>query len=101
MKEGGLDAGSNDREGGYIEGRRRAYIDMLHAAAKGLGYDEPLAKLAALITEREEAIAKLRQVCADFGDNTWTDDLHLADIIESGLTRSLNEARVAAEEHDE
>jgi hypothetical protein len=35
--------------------------------------------------ERKEAIAKLREVCEEFGDNDWEDSLHLADIIEKHL----------------
>jgi hypothetical protein len=77
------------REAGYIEGKRRAYIDLLHLAAKGLGYEDPLAEAASLITEREEAIVILREVCEEHGDNDWSEDLHLADIIEKHLARHL------------
>ena len=39
--------------------------------------------------ERRETIAMLRQVCEEFGDNEWPDNLHLADIIEKHLWRHL------------
>jgi predicted secreted protein len=81
------------REAGYVEGKRRAYIDLMHLAAKGLGYDYPLAEAASIITEREEAIAKLRDVCGEHGDNDWSEDLHLADIIEKHLARHLDRKR--------
>jgi hypothetical protein len=37
------------------------------------------------IGEREQAIAALRRLCNNFGDNSWDDDLHLADIIDGYL----------------
>lgn len=41
--------------------------------------------------ERGQTIAALREVCEDFGDNNWTDDLHLADVVEKHLTRYLHD----------
>ncbi len=35
--------------------------------------------------ERGAAVKMLRQLCADFGDNDWPDDLHLADVIDKHL----------------
>lgn len=79
---------TTDPEAAYLEGKRRAYIDMLHAISRNLAGD-PAAKLAALIAEREEAIAKLREVCDKHGDNEWSDHLSLADIIENHLASHL------------
>jgi hypothetical protein len=31
----------------------------------------------------------LRRVCAKFGDNDWSDDLRLADVLEKHLLRHL------------
>jgi hypothetical protein len=30
-------------------------------------------------------------LCADYGDNDWTDDLNLSDVIEKHLARHLRE----------
>ena len=46
--------------------------------------------------ERVEAIAVLRSLCKDFNlNNNWSDELHLADIIEKYIRKSLE-----AEEHE-
>ncbi len=39
--------------------------------------------------EREATVAMLRAVCAEYGDNDWPDNLHLADVIEKHLWRNL------------
>ena len=39
--------------------------------------------------ERAETVQKLRAICAEFGDNNWPDDLHLADVLEKHLLRNL------------
>jgi hypothetical protein len=38
--------------------------------------------------ERVETIAKFREYCRTNGDNEWSDDLHMADIIEKHLNWS-------------
>ena len=48
-----------------------------------------LAKLQEVRGERREAIMMLRQVCKYFGDNEWSDELHMADIIEKHLWNHL------------
>lgn len=40
--------------------------------------------------ERNEAIATLRDVCEEYGDNDWPDDLNMSDIIEKHLRRHLD-----------
>lgn len=52
---------------------------------------EPEADEARWLSEREQAVAMLRQVCEVHGDNDWPDDLHLADVIEKHLDRHLEE----------
>jgi hypothetical protein len=42
--------------------------------------------------EREVAVAMLRIECAEYDDNDWPDNLHLADVIEKHLARSAHEA---------
>lgn len=43
-------------------------------------------------SERSAAVAMLRQVCAAHGDNDWSDNLHLADVLEKHLWRHLEQA---------
>lgn len=50
---------------------------------------EAAERLTVLRDERDEAIRILRDVCEEFGDNDWDNDLHLADIIEKHLHRNL------------
>jgi hypothetical protein len=78
----------------WLRGNRAAWKRIMDEAIKQLGYpaDEdgtiPL-RSAAMISEREEAVAVLRQICDDFGDNDWPDNLNLADIIEKHLGNHL------------
>lgn len=44
-----------------------------------------------LWAERVAAIATLRIECAEYDDNDWPDNLHLADIIEKHLARNASE----------
>ena len=71
-------------------GNKAAWRAAIMYAAGQLGYDDPLAKAAALIAERGEAIVVLREVCEEFGENDWTDNLHLADIVSKNLHRQLH-----------
>lgn len=67
----------------YQRGLRQAWSDMLYECLSHLGVDE--ASLPALALEREQAIAVLRELCQEFGDNDWPDDLALPDIIDKHL----------------
>lgn len=82
-------AEQDELDAAYLNGKRTAWIDLIRVALRELGYDGAEAERAGWIVEREEAIAKLREVCADHGDNDWTPSLHLADIIEKHLCRHL------------
>jgi hypothetical protein len=42
-------------------------------------------------TERQDVVRQLREVCGDYGDNDWPDNLHLGDVIEKHLARNLYE----------
>ncbi len=72
--------------------------------AYGMGHDAALRIVLATVLqvmpqgdaerwrlERGAAVAQLRSVCEDFGDNDWPDDLHLADVIEKHLARQLHD----------
>lgn len=85
-------------EQSYVQGNRAAWLTMLRSCLANLGFESSEAKHAAWIAEREEAIAMLRGVCEDFGDNEWKEDLHLADIIEKHLARHLHAAATDADE---
>ena len=78
----------------YIQGSRVAWSRMLGVCMGELGYkieeDDPeVSKKVRWAMEREAAIAELRDVCGDYGDNDWDEELHLADIIEKHLGRHL------------
>lgn len=73
----------------YALGSRQAWITMLRYCLKNLGYDDQESKSVAWIVEREEAVAMLRRVCEERGDNDWPDDLNLADVIEKHLANHL------------
>jgi hypothetical protein len=80
---------NENQEEVYERGSRAAWASMLRTCLRSLGYDSPEAQAAKWISEREAAIAMLRQVCDEHGDNDWPDNLHLADIIEKHLWRNL------------
>ena len=37
------------------------------------------------LKERDEIIAMMRKICAEYGDNDWPDALHPADVLEKHL----------------
>ena len=78
------------RDAGYEAGRRATWLSVLSTALRELGHDAP--EGAALAKERAETVAVLRQLCAEHGDNDWSDDLHLADVVEKHLARHLDAA---------
>jgi len=78
-------------ESDYRVGNRAAWVSMLNTCLHRLGADNPSLHHARWTSEREEAIAILRQVCAAHGDSAWDESLHLADIIEKHLWRHLPE----------
>lgn len=82
----------NYDESSYEQGNRAAWLNMLSQCLLHLGYkDSPEAAQTAWISEREQAIARLRILCDDFGDNDWDTDLHLADVIDKHLGKYLEE----------
>jgi hypothetical protein len=72
----------------YQRGQRQAWSTILSTATQQLGMTGRT--VASLLDEREDAIAALRSLCEDFGDNDWEPTLHLADIIEKYLARPLH-----------
>jgi hypothetical protein len=78
-------------EKSYEMGSRAAWQSMLRLCLRELGYsDKPdAAAFAQMVEEREAAIAALRSICEDYGDNNWSNDLHLADILNKRLLTRL------------
>lgn len=69
----------------YEQGERVAYRAILRETLRGLaGLGVPVKGEAAL-QERMDVVALLRRLCAEFGDNDWSDSLHLSDVIEKHL----------------
>ncbi|XXX79151.1 hypothetical protein WMF30_10295 [Sorangium sp. So ce134] len=82
---------ADDREQAVTEGHRLALTGVMMHCARELGREDPMARLAVLEQERAHAVATLRRVCRDHGDNDWSDSLNLSDIIEKHLERHLPE----------
>lgn len=78
-----------ERDEIWMQGNRTAWRGLLYKACSELGYVDPHALKASWILERESAIAMLRQVCDQLGDNDWPNDLDLSDIIEKHVYRHL------------
>ncbi len=76
-------------EKAYTQGYNVAVAGILQHAASLLGYQCDATTVARLAFERVRVVAKLREVCADHGDNDWPDDLDLCDVIEKHLRRHL------------
>jgi hypothetical protein len=74
---------TESEEAAYVRGRKAVLREQLGTALRGLG-GEKLSR-EELIQERADAIAALREVCDDHGDNDWEDNLYLPDIITKHL----------------
>lgn len=83
------DSDEDRTEAAFERGNRAAWVAMLGVCIGKLGYSDAEAKHVAWIKEREEAVAMLRRVCEEHGDNKWPDDLHLADVIDKHLSVHL------------
>jgi predicted secreted protein len=78
----------------YILGQRSVWLNLLRQALPELNA-ETRSQLS-WVSEREQAIAALRRVCEEHGDNDWDESLHLADIIDKHLGRHLGEGGPAS-----
>ena len=74
----------------WLEGNRAAWVKMLAKCVSELGYDDPRAASSRWLLEREGAVAALRRVCEEYGDNEWDENLNLADVVEKHLERHLD-----------
>ncbi len=71
----------------YEQGNRDAWRTILGHCVKSLNGTQLDAEHLQL--ERESTVRMLRNVCERFGDNDWTPQLHLADVIEKHLLSHL------------
>jgi hypothetical protein len=76
-------------ESDYEQGKRQAWTTLLRTAMQELGMTGRT--LESLVAEREATVVALRSICKDYGDNSWPDNLHLADVVEKYLARPLYE----------
>ena len=79
-----------DDERGPEGGSRRELLLILDELLVHLGYDSPEVRAVAWIQEREEAVARLREICALYGDNDWSSHTHLGEVIEKHLQYHLD-----------
>ena len=85
MSEEADEHGAHERD--WAAGHRAAYESLLADCLRQLGDDAPDA--ARLTYQLEQVRRKLREICAEHGDNDWPDSLSLADVIEKHLWRHL------------
>jgi hypothetical protein len=70
---------------GYATASTRVHLTYLAAALQGLGRESAEWTQIRLVAEREDAIATLRRICGEFGDNDWPAELHISDILTKHL----------------
>lgn len=87
-----LSTESQKIESAYMNGSRRAWLEVLSEALKHLGPHDPIAAGHRWQRERAETVMALRELCAEFGDLDWDEDLYLPDVIEKHLSRHLHGA---------
>ena len=71
----------------YIKGSRAAYADVLAICLRNL--DPKTQTEHGWRVERARAVAALRSLCSDYGDNDWGDGLDLGDVVEKHVHRHL------------
>lgn len=49
--------------------------------------------ITALLVERSATVEKLRELCADHGDNDWPEDLYIPDILDKHLAQYLTDQK--------
>jgi hypothetical protein len=81
-----------EREKAYLEGQRNVWLNILFTSCDKLGVDDPAVQWHAWVAERTEVVRLLRQICADYGDNDWPDNLYLPDVLEKHLHRYIEES---------
>ncbi len=80
---------SDEEEKAYELGRKSAFRSLLGECLREVGTDARTAHGWQL--ERAELVAALRNLCEDYGDNEWPDELNLSDVINKHLLPYLDE----------
>lgn len=81
------DPSEEEADANYVRGQRAVWTRLLQTCLVELGYSGRT--MESLAIEREETVAALRSVCEEWGDNSWDDELHLADVVEKYLHNNL------------
>lgn len=81
---------SDSEEQAYVQGSANAWRAMLQQCIMNLGGEDRDRESWRL--ERADVVSALRNLCRDFGDNDWDDDMRLADVIERHLAKDLYDA---------
>jgi hypothetical protein len=92
---------ARDVESAYLNGRNAALTHQLEHLVRELGWctglltrkQRRLLALARDVAERRRLVAKVRAICARFGDTDWSDDDDLVRVLEKHLERHLEAAR--------
>lgn len=79
---------TKEEEKAYMAGGEYAWTRMMMMCLRHLGAHGERTR-ESLLAELIEARRQLRQLCEDFGDNNFDDELHLGDAIEKHLGRHL------------
>ena len=80
----------------YLAGQKSVWLHLLREASRHTDAYREICTHAELLIELTEARTALRRVCATYGDNDWTDDLNLVDVIEKHLERYLDGRKTGA-----
>lgn len=75
-------------EKAWEAGHLAAWRNILGTAMREVRHADDIT-LEAMVAERAAAVVALRELCKEFGDNEWPDNLHLSDVIEKRLGRPL------------
>ena len=76
-------------EMGTIAARRTMLLHIMHNMNIKTDITSLELRVIQLENERNESVAALREICEDHGDNDWSSNLHLADVITKHLQRHL------------
>lgn len=89
-----VDSSVSGGRGSGEDGNRHELLVVLNEVLEHLGYDCPEVQAVAWVLEREDAVARLREVCAVYGDNNWPATARIGDVIEKHLRHHLDEPRM-------
>ena len=78
-------APQEEHDSAYSEGSRAAWRHILSEAIRQLG----IGTAEGWRLERADVVNVLRRICEHHGDNDWSDDLHLGDVISNHLEKHL------------